>query len=81
MKKEWIEVFSKEQIEEGSILKIVGISAKNSYESISVKKIINTKRDTEVIINLKKNYYFNLDAYLDNRPLWGKWVKKVYVKS
>lgn len=81
----WEKVSSVEQLKEGSIIKIVGLASKNSYKRVSVKKVLNMKNTdgnkwVEIVINLKKNYYFNLSAYLKNEPTFGGWVKDLYVK-
>ena len=82
----WEPVNKKSQIKEGSILKIVGFNERDSYKRISVKKILYMKNRKgkgwiEILINKKKNYYFNLDAYLSNDDTWGKWVKELYISK
>ena len=72
----WEPVIEINQLEKGSIIKIIGIVDKNSYNRISVKKVIDIG-DIEILINKKRNYYFNLTAYLEARPMWGKWVIKL----
>jgi hypothetical protein len=75
----WTPVTSIEQVKTGTLLKIVAISEKNNYlDGVTVKRLVECNGDIEVIINLKKNYYFNLNAYLEGRSMWGKWVKEVY---
>ena len=82
----WSHVNNKDQLVEGSIIKIVGFSDEDSYKRISIKKVLKMKsrdgrRWTEILINKRKNYYFNLDAYLDNKDTWGRWVKELYVRK
>lgn len=81
----WEPVTREDQLKEGSVIKIVGIAKKNSYRRISVKKVLHMKNDraewVEILINKKKNYYFNLTAYLNSEEMWGKWVKEVYVRK
>ena len=82
----WEPVTNENQITNISIIKIVGIPPKNSYRRISVKKVLHMKNGKdkewiEILINKKKNYYFNLTAYLNNTPTWGKWVKELYVRK
>jgi hypothetical protein len=83
MSDKWISVTREEQIKKGSMLKIVGIDSKNSYDKISCKAVLhmrNRERNwIEILINREKNYYFNLTAYLLEKPMWGKWVKELYV--
>lgn len=83
----WEPVTKKSQLKEGSVIKIVGIAPKNSYNRITVKKVLkmkslnNRKQWTEILINKKKNYYFHLDAYLSGESTFGKWVKELYVRK
>lgn len=82
----WEPVTHKEQIKKGSILKIVGISRKDSYNRISVKEVLRMengagKKWIEILINRRKNYYFNLDAYLEDTPMYGKWVHDLYIRK
>ena len=72
---------SLEQLQVGTRLKIVGKSSTDSYESISVKKLIPMEGDdgrkwTEVLINKTYNYYFHLENYLAG---YSQWVKEVFV--
>lgn len=69
------------QLKVGSRLKIVGRSEKDSYGSVSVKKLIPCEgfdgtRWNEVLINRSRNYYFHLENYLAGK---SNWVKEVYV--
>lgn len=81
----WEPVTSKSQLKKGSVLKIIGINPKNSYDEITVKKVLEMngprRQWTEILINKRKNYYFHLDAYLGKEVTWGKWVDKLYVKK
>ena len=82
----WEPVTRESQLKEGSIIKIVGFVPKNSYNRISVKKVLkyncsDGSKWTEILINKKKNYYFHLGAYLHNEDTWGKWVKELYVRK
>lgn len=67
------------QIRVGSRLKIVGRSEKDSYGSISVKKIIKCETPDdqwfEILINRTKNYYFHFGMYLAGQS----WAKDVFV--
>lgn len=86
----WIPVTKINQLNEGIMIKIVGFSEKDSYKWIRVKKVLkmkaqNPKREwIEILINKKKNYYFNLSVYLENKPeptTWGHWVKELYFRN
>lgn len=67
------------------MLKIVGFSEKNSYKWITVKEVLYMKNSergwVEILINKKKNYYFNLTAYLEGEKMWGNWVKELYFRT
>jgi len=61
-------------IKQGDTLIITGDIFKNDPVKAQIVKI--TKQDgTEIIINKKKNYYFNLEMYLQNKS----WVKEVKI--
>ena len=82
----WEAVTQKDQLRDGSIIKIVAFSGRDSYKRITVKKVLemegaNGRKWTEILINKKKNYYFNLDAYLGHEKTWGKWVSELYVRK
>lgn len=82
----WEPVINESQIKNDSVLKIVGFSSKDSYKRITVKKVLNMEgRDgrewVEILINKKKNYFFNLSAYLGKEKTWGKWVSELYVRK
>jgi len=82
----WEPVINENQIKEGSIIKIIGISPRDSYKRISVKKVLlmrcsDGRKWIEILINKRKNYFFNLDAYLNKEPMWGKWVKELYIRK
>lgn len=83
--KRWEPVTRHSQVKKGTMLKIVGINEKDSYKWITVKQVLHMKNDTkgwvEIVINKKKNYYFNLTAYLNDDPTWGKWVKELYFRT
>lgn len=85
MNKEWIPVTGLNQIKQGTKLKIVGISEKNSYDSITCKKVLKMKSGekewVEILINKKDNLYFNLNAYLGKEKTFGKWVKELYYRQ
>ena len=83
---EWIPVTKESDLKAGTTIKIVGISDKDSYKWITVKKVLHMnagdgRKWIEILINKKKNYYFNLTAYLNDVPMWGKWVKELYYKK
>jgi hypothetical protein len=75
-----VELKSLSQLEVGTRLKIEGKSPKDSYGSVSVKKLIRCENSEgvwhEVLINRSKNYYFHLENYLAGK---SQWVSKVYV--
>ncbi len=84
-KKIWRKVTEVGQLKDGSIIKIIGLSEGDSYRRISVKKVLhmegaNGYKWIEILINKKKNYFFNLTAYLKNEATWGKWVEDLYVR-
>jgi hypothetical protein len=61
------------QLKKGDKIKIIAKSQKNNYESITVKKVIETDYGEEIILNLKRNYY-----YVTKMMLAGEsWVMKV----
>jgi hypothetical protein len=81
---------SLDQLQVGTRLKIVASNEKDCYQCISVKKLIKMwnehgdgsllscgPKDTEILINRKKNYYFSMNAYLKGTS----WVKEIYVLS
>lgn len=82
---EWIPVTREDQIKVGTPLKIVGFNPKDSYKRITAKEVLGMKNVdgswVEIVINTKKNYYFNLTAYLNGTKTWGKWVKELYYKE
>lgn len=67
------------QIKLGTRLKLIGVSPKDSYGSVSVKRIIKcdnrTRSWNEILINRRKNYYFDFELYLEGKS----WVKEAYV--
>ena len=72
---------SLDQLKVGTRLKIIGKSPKDSYGSVSVKKIIECAGQdgrwwTEILINRSRNYYFHLENYLAGK---SQWVDKVFV--
>ena len=78
----WKELTKKEEVKIGTILKIVAKNPKDNYlKGVSVKDLVKSNLDTEVIINKEKNFFFNLDAYFDKRPMYGGWIKKIYIKN
>lgn len=71
---ELIEVKTITDIKEGNTLIITGDSMVNEPVKAQVVKV--TRQDgTEIIIDKKKNYYFNLGMYLEGKS----WVKEVKV--
>lgn len=78
------ELNSLSQLSVGTKLKIIGKSTKDSYGSVSVKKIIFCEAHPssgsgnwhEILINRKRNYYFHLENYLAGK---SQWVEKVFV--
>jgi hypothetical protein len=71
-----IKLTSAHQLERGIKLRIVGRSERDSYGSVSVKKLIEMSTgDLEVLINRKRNRYFSLSLYLNGKS----WAKEVYV--
>jgi len=81
----WKPVTKESQLKKGTTIKIVGLNSEDSYKWITVKEVLYMKnRDgkkwIEILINKKKNYYFNLTAHLNDEPMWGGWVKELYYK-
>jgi hypothetical protein len=61
------------QLKKGDKIKIIAKSQKDNYESITVKKVIETDYGEEIILNLKRNYY-----YVTRMMLAGEsWAVKV----
>ena len=82
----WTPVTKEEQLKQGMKIKIVAFNKeRDSYKFITIKKVLymkNRKREwIEILINKKKNYYFNLTAYLNKEDTWGKWVKELYFQE
>jgi hypothetical protein len=82
----WKQVTKENQLKEGTKLKIVGLNPRDSYKWITVKKVLNMescdgKKWIEILINKRKNYYFNLTAFLNDEPTWGGWVKELYFED
>lgn len=81
----WLPVTRDSELKEGMTLKIVGKSERDSYKRITIKKVLlmkDSEREwVEILINKKKNYFFNLTAYLYNEPLAFGWVKELYYKA
>jgi hypothetical protein len=71
---------SLKQLKVGTKLKIIGKRQNDNYGSVSVKEIIEINRDSkkehEILINRKKNYYFNFEWYLSRKSLW---IEEAYV--
>lgn len=81
MKKRQVPLINLDQLKVGTRLRIVGKSEKDSYGSISVKKIIKCSGDDgrtwhEILINKSQNYYFHFENYLAGKSMW---VAEVYV--
>jgi len=70
------EFTSIEQLKVGQCLKIDGGHPKYNYKSISVKKLVDNGYGIEVILNKRKNWYFNAVYYLQGK---SSWVEKVWV--
>jgi hypothetical protein len=61
------------QLKKGDKIKIIAKSQKDNYESITVKKVIETDYGEEIILNLRRNYYYVTRMMLDGES----WAVKV----
>lgn len=81
----WKPVTKVSQVKKGTKLKIIGKNPRDSYKWITAKEILrmeNSQRKwIEVLVNKKKNYYFNLTAWVYDQPMWGGWIKELYFKE
>ena len=69
-----IKVTSEGQIKKGNKLKITGKSSRDD-QTVTVKQIVTSDGNEEIIINKKKNYYF-----ITNLLITGKsWASKVEI--
>ena len=76
------------QLKVGTKIKIVAKNGNQSYNSVSVKKLIPMRRydkfsgmwsepyDYEILINRKRNYYFSFNNLMIGE---SQWVAEVYV--
>ena len=46
------------QLKKGDHIKIVARAEKDNYDSVTVKKVIETDYGEEIIVNSRRNYYF-----------------------
>jgi hypothetical protein len=72
---------SLDQLKVGTKLRIIGRNEKDSYGSVSVKKIIKCESSycepwTEILINSSRNFFFHFENYLKGE---SQWVKELYV--
>lgn len=77
---QWKPVTNKDQIKQGTKLKVIGINPKDSIKCITVKKVI-PHYGVEIILKKKSNLYFNLGAYLGEIQTVGRWVKELYFQE
>ena len=69
-----VKVTGEGQLEKGDRLRIVAKASKNNYESVTVKRIVHSDYGEEIIINIKRNYYF-VTKWIGEV---GSWTKEVY---
>ena len=84
--KNWEPVLSESQIEKGSKLKIMGLDGEILHREITVKKVLDMGKATEILLKKKSNLYFNLTAYLHWKKTGevttvGRWVGELYIKT
>lgn len=71
-----IEFTKLSQLKVGQCIRIEADHPKYHYKSVAIRKLVDCGYGVEVILNKKKNEYFNAEFVLKGK---SNWVKKVWI--